>query len=107
MAGYAAMTLSGRAAIAGIGETDYVRGSDKVPVELMLDASLSAIADAGLDRSAIDGIIPPSGLTSAQEPQANLGNENQRFPVPEQLGAAYPVAPMQTAALKGPTGQPA
>lgn len=42
------MSLKDQAAITGIGETDYVRGSEKGSIELMLEASCTAIADAGL-----------------------------------------------------------
>ena len=41
-------SLNGKAAITGIGETEYSRGADKSSIGLMLEASLKAILDAGL-----------------------------------------------------------
>ena len=52
-------SISGRAALVGVGETDYVRGADKTVPELVLDASMAAITDAGLTPADVDGIIPP------------------------------------------------
>ena len=46
------------AAISGIGETAYTRGTSKSALALQLEASLAAIADAGLSPRDIDGVVP-------------------------------------------------
>ena len=43
-------------AITGTGQSEVSRGSDKSALELTVDASMHAIADAGLKRSDIDGV---------------------------------------------------
>lgn len=45
-----------RAVITGLGRSAVGRKLDRTPLDLTLDATLAAIEDAGLDRSAIDGV---------------------------------------------------
>ena len=86
-------------AVVGIGETPFFRGADRTPTELMLDASLAAIADAGLVPGDIDGICPPPGFTSAEELAVNLGIDDLAFSATSFLGGASSVAAIRNAAL--------
>ena len=87
-----------KAAIVGVGETDYTRGTDDTPLELMLAASSCAAQDAGISLGDIDAILPPPAFATADELAANLGVE-MSYAVTHQQGGASPTAALQTAAL--------
>jgi acetyl-CoA acetyltransferase len=92
-------SLKDRACIVGVGESAFSRGSGKTELRLLLDASMSAINDAGLKPHDIDGIIgPPIGAT-AEHMAANLGIEDLRYATTVHMGGASPVVSLQSAAL--------
>src|SRR5437867_1678403 len=60
--------VSGKYAIVGIGETEVGRRLDKTITALGLQAAVAAIADAGLKKQQIDGLITHQQRSN---PQAN------------------------------------
>ncbi|MFR9805018.1 thiolase family protein [Pseudonocardia sp. RS010] len=97
--------LNGTAAIAGIGETAYSRSATESALELQLRASMLAIADAGLEPTDIDGVIPV-GITGApaEEYVHNLGLRDLRFSGLVPHGGASAVGAIQMAAAAVATG---
>jgi acetyl-CoA acetyltransferase len=93
------MSLRDRAAVTGVGETAYTRGSGRSGLALSLEASLAAVADAGLSPRDIDGVIPMIGRGAiAEDIIANFGISNLRFSAQVPMGGASPVASLQCAA---------
>lgn len=94
--------LKDKAAIVGIGETPYTRGLAKPPLELLLDASLMAIDDAGLRPDQIDAILLPNGADSggtAGDICANLGIRDLRYTAAfGEMGGAFCVSAVEAAA---------
>ena len=93
------MTLRDKACVTGVGETTYMRGSTQSAFELQIEASLKAIADAGLDPKQIDGVIP-IGIVSATAEDFidNFGIPDLRFSALVPHGGASPVMALQCAA---------
>jgi acetyl-CoA acetyltransferase len=92
-------SFSGKAAIVGIGETGYMRGTDQSILQMILTASMTAIKDAGLKPSDVDAVIPPPGFVAWDEIAAHLGIPDVRYTSCPQMGGASPTAGLTTAAM--------
>src|SRR5262245_55001999 len=96
-------------AIAGVGSTQHVRRSSKPIAELVVEASLAAIADAGLEPADIDGIVTDVSYmplrAPADEVAAALGIGERCFTAHGLVGGAGVVGAPHLAELAIRSGQ--
>ncbi|MCW2583402.1 MAG: transporter [Klenkia sp.] len=87
-----------RASVVGVGETEYTKRSPRTALQHQLEASLTAIADAGLTPGDVDGVIP-IGITGApvEEYVADFGITDLRFSAVVPHGGASAVGALQLA----------
>ena len=91
------MSLREAGAVTGVGQTEFMRGTDRTALSLQLEASLNAIADAGLKPTDIDGLIPYGAGAVAEDFAINFGIEDLRFSATTPMGGASAVASIQCA----------
>ncbi|ONF71676.1 lipid-transfer protein [Amycolatopsis keratiniphila] len=99
------MTLSGRAAIAGIGATEFSKDSGRSELRLAAEAISSALKDAGLTPSDVDGLVSftmdgNSEIAVARE----LGIPELKFFSRIHYGGGAAAATVQQAAMAVATG---
>jgi acetyl-CoA acetyltransferase len=86
------MTIRNKAAIAGIGQTEFSKNSGRSTRQMALEAILEALADAGLKTTDIDGMVKMGANDDIFEIDLlrSLGLENLRFfaEIPHGGGAA-------------------
>lgn len=51
------MTLSGTSSVIGVGATSFERDPDRSPLAMGAEAFVAALADAGIEKGAIDGLV--------------------------------------------------
>jgi acetyl-CoA acetyltransferase len=94
------MNLSKQCAIVGVGNTAYTRGTDRSTLELHLEASALALADAGLSAADIDGVMPSATAgRCAEDFILNLGLRDLKFSTTVHMGGASLIASIQSACL--------
>ncbi|WP_228529718.1 lipid-transfer protein [Diaphorobacter caeni] len=99
------MNISGRAAIAGLGATEFSKNSGRTELRLAMEATLAALADAGIDPKDVDGFSSYSvDKVPEYEIARLLGARTVNFfsQVPHGGGAAC--APILHAAMAVATG---
>ena len=97
-------TLRDKAAIVGIGETEYSRNSGMSSLGLLLQAAKRAMEDSGLTPKDIDGVVPGFMGITAEDLISNFGLADLRYTTTVHMGGASAVASLQTAAMAIATG---
>jgi len=98
-------SISGRAAIVGLGATEFSKNSGRTELHLAMQATLQALADAGIDPAEVDGFSSYSvDKVPEYEIARLLGAKNISFfsQIPHGGGAAC--APVLHAAMAVATG---
>src|SRR4051812_48834255 len=99
------MSLSGRAAIVGIGATEFSKESGRSELQLSAEATLAALADAGLTPADVDGLTTFTMDNSSEIALAReLGMGSLRFFSRINYGGGAACATVQQAAMAVATG---
>ena len=92
--------LSGKVAIAGIGATEFSKASGRTEMRLAVEASLAALADAGIDPAEVDGMCT---FTMDNNPEMDvhrlIGGKRMTFFSRIDYGGGGACAPLMQAAL--------
>lgn len=97
--------LGGRAAIAGIGQTDFSKESGRTELRLACEATLAALADAGLRPSDVDGFVTSTlDTTEEMDLARNLGIDDISFFSRIPYGGGAPAGMVMHAAMAVATG---
>jgi acetyl-CoA acetyltransferase len=97
--------LSGKAAIVGIGATEFSKNSGRSELRLAVEAISAALQDAGIDPAEVDGL---STFTLDNNPEIevfrNIGGRNLKFFSRTHYGGGAACAPVMHAAMAVATG---
>ena len=97
--------LPGAAAVAGIGATEFSKESERSELQLSCEATLAALADAGLTAGDVDGLVTFTMDTTAEIALAReLGMGELRFFSRISYGGGAACATVQQAAMAVATG---
>jgi len=97
--------LARKAAVAGIGATEFSKHSGRSELQLAVEAVQAALADAGLDASAVDGMCTFTMETNPEiEVARNLGIPALRFFSRIHYGGGAACATVHQAAMAVATG---
>jgi acetyl-CoA acetyltransferase len=95
-----AQALSGTAAIAGIGATEFSKESGRTEIRLAVEAAFDALQDAGLDPSEVDGVCT---YTMDNNPEMDvhrlIGSQELKFFSRIDYGGGAACAPIMQAAM--------
>lgn len=97
--------FSNKTAIVGVGATEFSKNSGRSELRLAVEATLAALADAGIDPSEVDGMSSfVMDNNSAQEIFRAIGGADLKFFSRIDQGGGASAAPLQQAAMAIATG---
>ena len=97
--------ISGKVAVVGIGATEFSKNSGRTEMRLTVEASLGALADAGVDPAEVDGMCT---FTMDNNPEIDvhrfIGGKDMTFFSRIDYGGGGACAPVMQAAMAIATG---
>jgi len=99
------MTLSNKAAITGIGATEFSKNSGRSELQLACESIIAALSDAGIDPSDVDGLATYTVDNNSEiDVFRSIGGRDLKFFSRINYGGGGACAPLQQAAMAVATG---